>query len=126
MPTNDELKTQLAESNEHAAMLREENEVLARELGEARAAAAAAVTTPVPAVLRATPWGRPSFGLSEGERADLVQYGTTRDAFTGGTLTATGEGLTPANPEAAERDRKAQSAPAADVDVDPRDIEPGY
>lgn len=36
---------------------------------------------------------RPSFGLSEGERQDLVLHGTTNSPWTGERLTAEGEGV---------------------------------
>ncbi len=39
---------------------------------------------------------RPAFGLTEGERQDLIAYGVTRDAYTGETMTAADHGLEPA------------------------------
>jgi hypothetical protein len=56
---------------------------------------------------------RPSFGLSEGERSDLAEHGVTSSAFTGERLTASGEGVEPANERAAAADRRATQAQAS-------------
>lgn len=50
---------------------------------------------------------RPSFGMSEGERADLEQHGVTNSPFTGERLTASGEGVEPANADARKADERA-------------------
>lgn len=50
---------------------------------------------------------RPSFGLSAGEASDLQLHGVTSSPFTGETLTASGEGVEPANDEARAADRRA-------------------
>lgn len=53
---------------------------------------------------------RPSFGLSEGERQDLTEHGVTTSPFTGDRLTASGEGVDPANERAERADKRASSA----------------
>lgn len=70
MPTKDELEFENAE-------LREENERLREQLAEAQAGKSN--TRPVPTA--------PSFGISEGTRADLEQDGKATDPFTGKVLT---------------------------------------
>lgn len=57
--------------------LREENERLREQLADARAGKSTARPGPV----------APSFGMSEGTRADLEQVEKTTDPFTGKTVT---------------------------------------
>jgi hypothetical protein len=72
--------------------LARENEALHRQVDELRAQ-------------QQQPTGRrvaapPSFGLSEGERHDLEVRGTTTSPWTGETLIAEDQGVTPATDEA--------------------------
>lgn len=62
---------------------------------------------------------RPSFGMSEGERAELEQRGVTTDPFVGGTRNVLDEdGVEPGNDDArrrAELDKAQRAAPTDKV-----------
>jgi hypothetical protein len=89
-----------------------------------------AATAPVvPIVARPE---RPDFGLSAGELSDLEMHGVTVSPFTGETLTATLEGVTPQTPTAIRNDARETAlqerasnpmgpAPAAEAPYAPAD-----
>lgn len=87
----------------------DEAEALAAELAKVRAendglrAAAGAAAPPA----RPTP-RPPSFGMTEGERADLAQSGVTTSPFTGEQLNAHDAGVEPGNPVAKAAADRAQ------------------
>lgn len=87
--------------------LRRENEALQRQLDDARAQLASTGTTAQTAAGRGVPH-RPSFELSEGERADLEQRGTTTSPWTGETLVADDHGITPASDDAKAAQERAR------------------
>lgn len=85
--------------------LRRDNEALQRQLDDVRAQLARTTAGTTTAAGRPREH-RPSFDLSEGERADLEQRGTTTSPWTGETLIADDHGVTPASDEArAAQDR---------------------
>jgi hypothetical protein len=98
---------QQAGDSDEVAKLRKENADLKAKLAEVDNQAD---TRPVP--------HRPSFGLTEGERADLEQRGVTTDPFTGDLLTAKSEGVETSNDEAKDASDKAEKQRKADAKND--------
>jgi hypothetical protein len=80
--------------------LRRENERLREQLGE------------LGEVGEPTKFREPSFGMSEGERQDLINSGVTTSPFTGDQRTASGEGVEPGNPQAERNDARAHQGDA--------------
>ena len=93
--------------------LRRENDALQRQLDDARAQLASTGVTAQGRAGRSGPH-RPSFALSEGERADLEQRGTTTSPWTGETLIAEDHGVTPASDEARAAQDRARDRVRAD------------
>lgn len=97
MPTKDELEAELAAAKDRIAELE-----------------AAAAAPPGTAVNTTPPRPeRPDTGLSAGEKDDLINTGVTTSPFTGETLNALDEGVTPGNPEARGNAERAQAAARA-------------
>lgn len=93
--------------------LRRENEALSRQLEQARTELEQARTS-TPVGGRQKP-GPPSYQLSEGERADLEHRGVATSPWTGETLIADEQGVTPATDDARQAaDRARQARDGAD------------
>jgi hypothetical protein len=95
--------------------LEEENAALRAENEELRAGKDAAAIPRVPQ--RLTNEAGDTI-LSAGEANDLEQFGVTRSPFTGETLNALDEGITPGNPDAkraAEKERTTRGDKPANV-----------
>lgn len=107
MPTKDELEAENAD-------LRQQVEDL-QSAQTAPAGTALNTAPPVPT--------RPDFGLSAGEANDLAVNGVATSPFTGETLIASVEGVTPQTPTAKANDKRARAdRPAEHVTTDARPV----
>jgi hypothetical protein len=104
MPTKEELEAENANLRE---LLDQQAAEIDRLNGELLTAVPLAGGEPAPAPARPR---RPSFKLSEGERAELASRGVTTSPWTGEQLNAVDQGIETVNEEAEERAARANAA----------------